>query len=219
MVLRSLRTISDRNIERVKALGGGIAVQNRMAFPRRIFRRAGNGSQQAKRTPPIRRMLEKGSVGAGTTQPAFRATTLTFPSTGLSPARPSGGSVFIRKRTRIGPGGSRAQALHHGEQLVFNRKTAKKERCSWQLARLGGSHWRLFFNSRRRDQASRIRYLRSWVGRSSMPAMILKTCAACTASEPRLVSCQRIWRYAKALNQTVDASHSAACSHVEGTVR
>src|SRR5438876_3301166 len=25
-------TISDRNIERVKALGGGIAVQNRMAF-------------------------------------------------------------------------------------------------------------------------------------------------------------------------------------------
>jgi len=30
-------TISDRNIERVKALGGGIAVQNRMAFQGEYF--------------------------------------------------------------------------------------------------------------------------------------------------------------------------------------
>ena len=30
--LRSLRAISDRNIERIKALGGGIAIQHRMAF-------------------------------------------------------------------------------------------------------------------------------------------------------------------------------------------
>jgi len=30
--LNHCETISDRNIERVKALGGGIAVQNRMAF-------------------------------------------------------------------------------------------------------------------------------------------------------------------------------------------
>ena len=30
-------TISDRNIERVKALGGGIAIQNRMAFQGEYF--------------------------------------------------------------------------------------------------------------------------------------------------------------------------------------
>jgi predicted amidohydrolase YtcJ len=59
-------TISDRNIERVRALGGGIAVQNRMAFQGEYFVER-YGAQQAKRTPPIRRMLEMGvPVGAGT---------------------------------------------------------------------------------------------------------------------------------------------------------
>jgi predicted amidohydrolase YtcJ len=59
-------TITDRNIERVKALGGGIAVQNRMAFQGEYFVER-YGAQQARRTPPIRRMLEMGvPVGAGT---------------------------------------------------------------------------------------------------------------------------------------------------------
>jgi predicted amidohydrolase YtcJ len=59
-------TITDRNLERVKALGGGIAVQNRMAFQGEYFVER-YGAQQAKRTPPIRRMLEFGiPVGAGT---------------------------------------------------------------------------------------------------------------------------------------------------------
>ena len=59
-------TITDRNIERIKALGGGIAVQNRMAFQGEYFVER-YGAKQAKRTPPIRRMLEMGvPVGAGT---------------------------------------------------------------------------------------------------------------------------------------------------------
>ena len=59
-------TISDRNIERVKALGGGIAVQNRMAFQGEYFVER-YGRQQAERTPPIGRMLALGvPVGAGT---------------------------------------------------------------------------------------------------------------------------------------------------------
>jgi predicted amidohydrolase YtcJ len=59
-------TISDRSLERVRALGGGIAVQNRMAFQGEYFVER-YGAQQAKRTPPIRRMLEFGiPVGAGT---------------------------------------------------------------------------------------------------------------------------------------------------------
>jgi hypothetical protein len=50
----------------VKALGGGIAVQNRMAFQGEYFVER-YGAQQAKRTPPIRRMMELGiPVGAGT---------------------------------------------------------------------------------------------------------------------------------------------------------
>ncbi len=59
-------TISDRNIERVRALGGGIAVQHRMAFQGEYFVDR-YGAKAAERTPPIRRMLELGiPVGAGT---------------------------------------------------------------------------------------------------------------------------------------------------------
>jgi predicted amidohydrolase YtcJ len=59
-------TISDRNIERVRRLGGGIAVQDRMAFQGEYFVER-YGQVQAARTPPIRRMLEMGvPVGAGT---------------------------------------------------------------------------------------------------------------------------------------------------------
>jgi predicted amidohydrolase YtcJ len=59
-------TISDRNIERIKALGGGIAIQDRMAFQGEYFLDR-YGVERAERTPPIRRMLELGvPVGAGT---------------------------------------------------------------------------------------------------------------------------------------------------------
>ncbi|XGV94766.1 MAG: amidohydrolase [Leptolyngbya sp. BL-A-14] len=59
-------TISDRNIERVRALGGGIAIQHRMAFQGDYFIDR-YGEKAAERTPPITRMLELGvPVGAGT---------------------------------------------------------------------------------------------------------------------------------------------------------
>jgi predicted amidohydrolase YtcJ len=59
-------TISDRNIDRVAALGGGIAVQHRMAFQGEDFA-ARYGTAAAERAPPIRRMLAAGvPVGAGT---------------------------------------------------------------------------------------------------------------------------------------------------------
>jgi predicted amidohydrolase YtcJ len=59
-------TISDRNLERVKALGGGIAIQHRMAYQGEYFMER-YGKQAAERTPPVRKMLELGiPVGAGT---------------------------------------------------------------------------------------------------------------------------------------------------------
>jgi predicted amidohydrolase YtcJ len=59
-------TISDRSIDRVAALGGGIAVQHRMAYQGEYFvERYGPGAAQA--TPPIAKMLERGlKVSAGT---------------------------------------------------------------------------------------------------------------------------------------------------------
>ena len=59
-------TISDRNIDRIAALGGGIAVQHRMMFQGEDFV-ARYGAKAAERTPPVARMLAAGvPVGAGT---------------------------------------------------------------------------------------------------------------------------------------------------------
>jgi predicted amidohydrolase YtcJ len=59
-------TITPRNIERVKALGGGIAIQHRMAFQGEYFVER-YGAKAAETTPPIKRMLDAGvPVGAGT---------------------------------------------------------------------------------------------------------------------------------------------------------
>lgn len=59
-------TISTRNLERLQQLGGGIAIQDRMAFQGEYFV-ARYGQQAAKRTPPITEMVRMGiPVGAGT---------------------------------------------------------------------------------------------------------------------------------------------------------
>jgi predicted amidohydrolase YtcJ len=59
-------TIGERNLERVRALGGGIAIQHRIAYQGEYFiRRYGSAAVQAK--PPIRAMLRMGlPVGGGT---------------------------------------------------------------------------------------------------------------------------------------------------------
>ena len=59
-------TISERNIERVARLGGGIAVQHRMVYQGEYFVRR-YGREAAAQTPPFKRMLQMGiPVGAGT---------------------------------------------------------------------------------------------------------------------------------------------------------
>jgi predicted amidohydrolase YtcJ len=59
-------TVSERNLARIRALGGGIAVQHRMAFQGEYFVRR-YGAEAAKKTPPVRRMLAEGiPVAAGT---------------------------------------------------------------------------------------------------------------------------------------------------------
>jgi len=59
-------TIDEGNLERVKALGGGIAIQDRMAFQGEYFTER-YGADAAQQTPPVKRMLEMDiPVGAGT---------------------------------------------------------------------------------------------------------------------------------------------------------
>ncbi|QEH34504.1 N-substituted formamide deformylase precursor [Aquisphaera giovannonii] len=59
-------TITPRNLERTKALGGGIAVQHRMAFQGEYFVDR-YGAEKAEATPPVADMLRMGlPVSAGT---------------------------------------------------------------------------------------------------------------------------------------------------------
>jgi hypothetical protein len=59
-------TIDERNIDRINALGGGIAIQHRMAYQGEYFTDR-YGKEKAAVSPPIRRMLEAGiPVAAGT---------------------------------------------------------------------------------------------------------------------------------------------------------
>jgi predicted amidohydrolase YtcJ len=65
-IIDHAETIDDRNIDRIAGLGGGIAVQHRMAYQGEYFVER-YGSRAAERSPPIRRMLAAGvPVGAGT---------------------------------------------------------------------------------------------------------------------------------------------------------
>ncbi|MBJ2156766.1 amidohydrolase [Variovorax sp. IB41] len=59
-------TISEKSMDRIAALGGGVAVQHRMAYQGEYFvERYGAGAAEA--TPPVKRMLERGlKVSAGT---------------------------------------------------------------------------------------------------------------------------------------------------------
>jgi len=59
-------TITQENIDRVKALGGGIAIQDRMAYQGEIFAQR-YGAQAASYAPPVKKILAAGiPVGAGT---------------------------------------------------------------------------------------------------------------------------------------------------------
>ena len=59
-------TISDKSIERVQKLGGGIAIQDRMAFQGEYFSER-YGKEKTIRTPPITKLMEAGiPVGMGT---------------------------------------------------------------------------------------------------------------------------------------------------------
>jgi hypothetical protein len=65
-IIDHAETVSERNMERIKGLGGGIATQHRMAFQGEYF--VGRyGKEAARTTPPIAKMLEMGlPVGGGT---------------------------------------------------------------------------------------------------------------------------------------------------------
>jgi predicted amidohydrolase YtcJ len=108
-------TISPANIARVKALGGGIALDSKMALHADGFIKT-HGREKALLTPRLRQLVDSGIPLAMTTD-AFRAATFN-PWVGISwmvSGRSVSGSVVLAKDNRL----TRAEALS-----LFTRRPA-----------------------------------------------------------------------------------------------
>ncbi|SFB63870.1 Amidohydrolase family protein [Rhizobium sp. NFR07] len=99
--LEHAETISPENIERVKKLGGGIALDHKMALHGDAFIKS-RGLDQALRTPRLRQLVDSGIPLAMSTD-AFRAATFN-PWVGLSwmvTGRSVSGSEVLARENRL----------------------------------------------------------------------------------------------------------------------
>jgi predicted amidohydrolase YtcJ len=126
-------TISDRNIERTVALGGGFAIQHRMAFQGEYFVNR-YGAAAASRTPPVRRMLQMGaSVGAGTDATRVASFNPYVSLYWLITGRTVGGMQLYGEENRL----SREEALRlytHGSSWFSTEEDTKGVLAAGQLA-------------------------------------------------------------------------------------
>jgi predicted amidohydrolase YtcJ len=119
-------TISDRNIDRVKDLGGGIAIQHRMVYQGEYFIER-YGSEAAAHTPPIRRMLRAGvPVGAGTDATRVASYNPWVALRWLVSGRTIGGTVLYPDSNRLDR--TEALRLYTGGSAWFSGEDGSKGR-------------------------------------------------------------------------------------------
>ncbi|MEZ4588493.1 MAG: amidohydrolase [Gemmatimonadales bacterium] len=117
-------TISERSLDRTRALGGGIAVQHRMAYQGELFA-ARYGAEAAADSPPVRRMLERGiPVGLGTDATRVASHNPWVALYWLAAGRTVGGAPLYPESKRL----SRMEALRLLTQgsAWFSREEADK---------------------------------------------------------------------------------------------
>jgi predicted amidohydrolase YtcJ len=207
-------TITDRNIERVKALGGGIAVQNRMAFQGEYFVER-YGSQQARRTPPIRRMLEMGvPVGAGTDATRVSSYNPYLSLYWLVTGKTVGGLRLYPEENRLDRG--EALELYTLGSSWFSTENGKKGALApGQLADLAVLSADYF--SIPEEEIKQLESVLTIVG-----GKVVYATAEFSRLAPPELPVSPSWSpvgsyggYANSSNEPVDASHSSSCSHVE----
>jgi len=94
-------TVSPHSLERIKALGGAISVQHRMAYQGSAFARR-YGAERAAVSPPIRAMLDQGlRVGAGTDAPRVSSHNPWLSLSWLVTGRTVGGAQLYPPENRV----------------------------------------------------------------------------------------------------------------------
>ncbi len=117
-------TISDRNIDRIAALGGGIAVQHRMAYQGEDFVER-YGAKAAERTPPIAKMISAGiPVGAGTDATRVASYNPWVSLSWLVSGRTVGGLRLYPNANRVSR--EKALAMWTHENTWFSNEVGKK---------------------------------------------------------------------------------------------
>jgi predicted amidohydrolase YtcJ len=128
-------TISDKSIDRVAALGGGIAVQHRMAYQGEFFVER-YGKAAAESTPPVARILASGTkVSAGTDATRVASYNPWVSLAWLATGRTVAGTALYPRRNCL----SRDDALRMWTENVtwFSNEEGKKGRIQvGQLADL-----------------------------------------------------------------------------------
>jgi predicted amidohydrolase YtcJ len=207
-------TITDRNIERVKALGGGIAVQNRMAFQGEYFVER-YGAQQAKRTPPIRRMLEMGvPVGAGTDATRVSSYNPYLSLYWLITGKTIGGLNLYPAENRLDR--EEALKLYTMGSSWFSTEDGKKGALAADqladLAVLSGDYFSI-----PEEEIKHLESVLTIVGGKVVYATeeFSKLAPPALPVSPSWSPVKEYGGYAKSVNQARGASHSATCSHVE----
>jgi predicted amidohydrolase YtcJ len=120
-------SLDDRNIERIAAMKGGVAVQNRIAFQESPFlERYGAGA--AEEAPPIKRIMKGGvPVGAGTDMSRVSSYNPWACIRWLVTGKGEGGAELLSKRTRL----DRETALRIWcDNAWFSREENKKGRLT-----------------------------------------------------------------------------------------
>jgi predicted amidohydrolase YtcJ len=208
-------TITDRNLERIKKLGGGIAVQNRMAFQGEYFVER-YGAQQAKRTPPIRRMLEMGiPVGAGTDATRVSSYNPFVSLHWLITGKTIGGLRLYPEENRL----DRAEALKlytMGSSWFSTEDGKKGALAPGQLADLAALSADYF--SIPEEEIKQLESVLTIVGGKIVyaTAEFSKLAPPALPVSPDWSPVKEYGGYAKASKQSLGASHSAACSHAAG---
>ena len=179
-------TVTQPSLERVKAPGGGIAIQHRMAYQGEYFIDR-YGRAAAGHTPPVARMLGLGlPVGAGSDATRVASYNPWVACTGWSRARRSAarrctatttGSTAWRRcgATRWAAPGSPARTAEGGDH-------------SRPACRPGGPVGGLLLSARGADQGNRVRVdARGWPGRARI-GRVRPTGPAAVAGPARLVA-------------------------------
>jgi hypothetical protein len=208
-------TITDHNLERVKALGGGIAVQDRMAFQGEYFVER-YGAQQAKRTPPIRRMLEMGiPVGAGTDATRVSSYNPFLSLYWLITGKTVGGLTLYTEENQFDRG--EALKLYTVGSSWFSTEDGKKGALApGQLADLAVLSADYF--SIPEEEIKQLESVLTIVG-----GKVVYASEEFSSLAPLALPVSPDWSpvksyggYAKGSKRAIGAPHSAACSHAAG---